>query len=177
MELYHSLVTYWPIMFETTKIKRTGKSLTTFSEFTESYLLPAISQNSGIHIALVATLKHLLIDTNVLNMESILKLFMDYLTLHFGQLNAYTSVQSILENILEAYFYRICIIRGYSNSLGSTSQAYTRNSNNRNDQLKSNNNNNDSLCSQASTFSEKSNLSGSTNNTNTDNSSYVSRFH
>lgn len=177
VELYRLLVAYWSVLFDTTKIKRTGKILTTFSELTESYLLPAICQTECVRIALLATLKHLLVDTNVLNIEIILKLFMDYLASHFGQMSAYTSVQAIMENILEAYFYRMCVVRGYSEPISTTSQAITRNSQ-KNDQIRSNNisgnnNNNDSLCSQASTSSEKSTLSMSI--TNSDNSS-VSLF-
>lgn len=118
---------------------------------------------------------------------------MDYLAANFGQMAVYSSVQSILENILEAYFHRLYVIRGYSDSLSSTSHShdgFMKNGSNKfdeyrtNGQLKSNtlsnnnnishnnNNNNDSLCSQASTSSDKSNLSITYGNTNSDNSSY-----
>lgn len=200
INLYRSLVQYWAILFDTTKVKRTGKYVTTFSELTESYLL--LSSNRTIQTVLLATLKNLIVDTNALNIELILKLFMDYLATHFGQMNAYVNAQSILENMLEAYFYRLYVVRGYCESLSSTShEAFTK-SNKINGQLKSTNfssNNNlngkkstahisnrlpshicsdamdrsdDSLCSQTSTSSEKSNLSASIGgNTNSDNSS------
>lgn len=172
IELYRLLIGYWSVMFETTKVKRTGKSLMSFSELTESYLLPATCQSEIVRIALLATLKHLLVDTSILNIETVSKLFMEYLASHFGQMSAYTSVQAIMENILEAYFYRMCVMRGYSEPISTTSQAMTRNSQ-KCDPMRSNNvsvnNNNDSLCSQASTSSDKSTLSVSI--TNSDNSS------
>lgn len=172
IELYRLLTSYWSVMFETTKVKRTGKSLMTFSELTESYILPAICQSESVRIAFLATLKHLLVDTSIVNIEIVAKLFMDYLASHFGQVSAYTSVQAIMENLLEAYFYRMCVLRGYSEPISTTSQAMTRNSQ-KHDPMRSNNvsvnNNNDSLCSQASTSSDKSTLSISM--TNSDNSS------
>lgn len=122
LELHQLLVSNWSILFETTKVKRTGKSLTTFSELTESYLLPSSASNYGIRSALLATFRNLLIDTNVLNIELILKQFMDFLASHFGQINLYTSVQSILENLLEAYFHRLYVVRRYSDTLSSASQ-------------------------------------------------------
>lgn len=112
----------WSILFEVTKIKRTGKSLQTFSELTESYLLPMSAGNFGIRMALLATLRHLVIDTSVVNIEMILKLLMEFLASHFGQINLYASVQSILENLLEAYFHRLYVIRRYSDTLSSASQ-------------------------------------------------------
>lgn len=121
LELHKLLVANWTLMFETTKIKRTGKSITTFSELTESYLLPASITNLAIRSALLATFRNLLIDTNVLNIELILKLFMDFLASHFGQMNLYMSVQSILENVLEAYFHRLYVVRRFSDTLSTAS--------------------------------------------------------
>lgn len=147
-ELHQLLVSNWSILFETTKIKRTGKSLTTFSELTESYLLPSSAHNHGIRSALLATFRSLLIDTNVLNIESILKQFMDFLASHFGQITLYTSVQSILENLLEAYFHRLYVVRRYSDTLSSASQdVLTKNAN---DMQTKSGNNNDSLGSSSS---------------------------
>lgn len=149
VELHQLLVSNWSILFEMTKVKRTGKSLTTFSELTESYLLPTSTKSHGIRLALLATFRNLLIDTNALNIELILKLFMDFLASHFGQINLYTSVQSILENLLEAYFHRLYVVRRYSDTLSSTSQdVLTKNATDL--QIKSGNNNNDSLTSTSS---------------------------
>lgn len=148
VELHQLLVSNWSILFDTSKVKRTGKSLTTFSELTESYLLPTSTTSHGIRLALLATFRNLLIDTNALNIELILKLFMDFLASHFGQINLYTSVQSILENLLEAYFHRLYVVRRYSDTLSSTSQdMLTKNVTDL--QIKSGNNN-DSLTSTSS---------------------------
>lgn len=149
VDLHRLLVANWPILFETTKVKRTGKSLTTFSELTESYLLPASINSNSIRSALLATFRNLLIDTNVLNIELILKLLMDFLASHFGQISLYMSVQSILENLLEAYFHRLYVIRRYSDTLSSASQdVLTKNAA---DHSKSGGgNNNDSLASTSS---------------------------
>lgn len=170
MDLYISLITHWSILFDTTKIKKTGKFVTTFSELTESYLLPAVSVSQTIRTATLAIFKYLLVDTNILNIELVLKLFMDYLASHFGQVEAYKSAQSILENILEAYFHRLYVVRGYAESLSSTSNdAFTKTSNRFDGHFKSNNllnnnsNNNDSLCSQASSDSERTSSSAATN--------------
>lgn len=135
----------WSILFEVTKIKRTGKSLQTFSELTESYLLPMSAGNFGIRMALLATLRHLVIDTSVVNIEMILKLLMDFLASNFGQITLYTSVQSILENLLEAYFHRLYVIRRYSDTLSSASQEMCMKN-----ASKSTNNNDHSLDSTAS---------------------------
>lgn len=147
-ELHQLLVANWSILFETTKIKRTGKLLTTFSELTESYLLPLSANNFGIRNALLATFRHLLIDTNVLNIELILKQFMDFLASHFGQINLYMSVQSILENLLEAYFHRLYVVRRYSDTLSSASQEMFMK--NANDMHHKSGNNNDSIASSSS---------------------------
>lgn len=126
IDLYRSLVQYWSILFDTAKIKRTGKHITTFSELTESFLL--LSSNLSVQTAFLATLKKLIVDTNVLSIELVLKLFMDYLTTHFGQLDAYTNAQSVLKNLLEAYFHHIYTLRAYSDSISSISQeALTKN--------------------------------------------------
>lgn len=122
LELHQLLMTHGSILFEVTKIKRTGKSLQTFSELTESYLLPLSAGNFGIRMALLGTFRHLVIDTSVVNIEQILKLLMDFLASHFGQISLYTSVQSILENLLEAYFHRLYVVRRYSDTLSSASQ-------------------------------------------------------
>lgn len=144
VDLHRLLVSNWSILFETTKVKRTGKSLTTFSELTETYLLPASINSNIVRSALLATFRNLLIDTNVLNIELILKLLMDFLASNFGQINLYMSVQSILECLLEAYFHRLYVIRRYSETLSSASQ----------DMLTKNHtksgNNNDSLASTSS---------------------------
>lgn len=121
IDLHRLLVTNWSILFEITKVKRTGKSITTFSELTESYLLPASITIYAIRSALLATFRNLLIDTSVLNIELILKLFMDFLASNFGQIRLYLSVQSILENLLEAYFHRLYVVRRYSDTLSSAS--------------------------------------------------------
>lgn len=121
VDLHQLLVANWSVLFETTKVKRTGKSITTFSELTESYLLPASITSQTIRSALLATFRNLLIDTNVLNIEVVLKLFMDFLAAHFGRISLYMSVQSILEDLLEAYFHRLYVIRRYSDTLSSAS--------------------------------------------------------
>lgn len=121
-DLYTVCVSNWAILFETTIVKRTGKSITIFSEMTELYLLPASIESNAIRNALLAIFRNLLVDTNVLNIELILKLFMDFLASNFGQISLYMSVQSILENLLEAYFHRLYVIRRYSDTLSSESQ-------------------------------------------------------
>lgn len=148
VDLHRLLVSNWSILFETTKVKRTGKSITTFSELTESYLLPASITSHAIRSALLATYRNLLIDTNVLNIELILKLFMDFLASNFGQINLYMCVQSILENLLEAYFHRLYVVRRYSDTLSSASHDVAT-KNGGDFQLKSGNNN-DSLGSTSS---------------------------
>lgn len=148
MELHQLLVSNWSLLFEITKVKRTGKSLTTFSELTETYLLPTSASSHGIQSALLATFRHLLIDTNVLNIELILKLFMDFLASNFGQISLYSSVQSILENLLEAYFHRLYVVRRYSDTLSSASQDLMLK--NGHDLPSKSTNNNDSLGSTSS---------------------------
>lgn len=166
-DLYQLLITHWPLLFETTRIKKTGKFVTTFSEFMESYLMPAISASQTIHMATLAVLKNLLVDTHIIGIDLVLKLFMNYLTTHFGQKDAYSSAQSILQNILEAYFHHLYVIRGYTESLSSNSDAKgclslradecqlngcggTKHLNTTN-----NNNTNDSLCSHTSGDSDR----------------------
>lgn len=148
IDLHRLLVTNWQILFEISKVKRTGKSITTFSELTESYLLPASITSYAIRSALLATFRNLLIDTSVLNIELILKLFMDFLASNFGQISLYLSVQSILENLLEAYFHRLYVVRRYSDTLSSASHD-VRTKNGTDYQSKSGNNN-DSLGSTTS---------------------------
>ena len=148
LELHQLLMANASILFEITKIKRTGKSLQTFSDITESYLLPMSAANFGIRMALLATFRHLVIDTSVVNIELILKLLMDFLASHFGQISLYTSVQSILENLLEAYFHRLYVIRRYSDTLSSASQDLCM-KNNGEITSKSANNNDNSLGSTA----------------------------
>lgn len=182
-DLYHLLITHWPLLFETTRVKKTGKFVTAFSEFMESYLMPAVSTSQTISVATLAVLKNLLVDTHIIGIELVLKLFMNYLAAHFGQADAYLSAQSILENILEAYFHNLYVVRGYADSLSSASDAFakggfsqradechlngygvtkngiSRNQNNNN----YNNNVNDSLCSHASGDSDRTSSSAATN--------------
>lgn len=177
-DLYHLLITHWPILFETTRVKKTGKFVTTFSEFMESHLLPAVSESQTICVATLAVLKNLLVDTHIISIELVLKLFMNYLAAHFGQADAYLSAQSILENILEAYFHHLYVIRGYAESLSSTSDAFAKGGSSlRTDEWhvngyggakngigkhQNNNNINDSLCSHMSGDSDRTNSSGAT---------------
>ncbi|XP_031634727.1 uncharacterized protein LOC116348019 [Contarinia nasturtii] len=149
VDLHHLLMSNWSLLFETTTVKKTGKSITTFSEVTESYLLPASIKNHAIRSALLATFRNLLIDSNVLNIELILKLFMDFLATNFGQINLYMSVQSILEHLLEAYFHRLYVVRRYSDTLSSASQDMLTTKNMPEFQSRSGNNN-DSLGSTSS---------------------------
>lgn len=174
MELHKLLVTNWSLMFETTKVKRTGKSITTFSELTESYLLPTSISCYAIQMALLATFRNLLIDTNVLNIELILKLFMDFLASHFGHINLCMSVQSILENVLEAYFHRLYVIRRFSDTLSTASHdVITRNltdfhskSGNNNDSLGSNSSENmtNSIGMNSNQSGQKDSMQGSSTN-------------
>lgn len=179
-DLYHLLITHWPILFETTRVKKTGKFVTTFSEFMESHLLPAVNGSQAICVATMAVLKNLLVDTHIIGIELVLKLFMNYLAAHFGQTNAYLSAQSILENILEAYFHHLYVIRGYADSLSSTSDAFAKGGfsirtdechlngfgavKNGNSKNHNNNNNiNDSMCSHMSGDSDRTSSSAATN--------------
>lgn len=148
VDLHRLLVSNWSILLETTKVKRTGKSITAFSELTESYLLPASITSYAIRRALLATFRNLLIDTNVLNIEQILKLFMEFLASNFGQISLYMSVQSILENLLEAYFHRLYVVRRYSDTLSSGSHDVP--TKNGGDLHSKSGNNNDSLGSTSS---------------------------
>lgn len=163
IDLYQSLINYWQILFETVKVKKTGKQLTSFSEFTESHLLATVTLSDTIRSVTLGVFKHLLIDMNVISLETLLKLFMEYLAAHFGQIDAYISAQSILENILEAYFYRLYVVRGYTDSLSSGSDLSLNLKQQSSDVffangklINSNDNNNisDSLCSQMSSGSE-----------------------
>lgn len=176
-DLYQLLITYWPILFETSRIKKTGKFVTTFSEFMESHLLPAVSASQTISVATLAVLKNLLVDTHIIGIELVLKLFMNYLAAHFGQADVSVSAQSILENILEAYFHHLYVVRGYADSLSSTSEAkgslrttdechingYGAGPKNGNKIHNNNNNINDSLCSHTSGDSDRTSSSATTN--------------
>lgn len=172
IDLYQTLTTYWPVLFESTRVKKTGRTVTTFSDFTESYLLPMVSSSSAIRIVTMAVLRHLLMDMCYVSLELVMKLFMDYLAAHFGQMDAYLSAQSILENLLESYFYRLYVVRNYSDSLSSASDtAFIKNHldhfalNGKYLSMSNNNNNNnnininDSLCSHLSSDSDKTNSS------------------
>lgn len=161
VDLHRLLVSNWSILLETTNIKRTGKSITAFSELTESYLLPASTKSRAIRSALLATFRNLLIDTNVLNIELILKLFMEFLASNFGQISLYVSVQSILENLLEAYFHRLYVVRRYSDTLSSASHDVA--TKNGADLQSKSGNNNDSL---GSTSSDNVTVSIGYNSTN-----------
>lgn len=179
-DLYHLLITHWPILFETTRVKKTGKFVTTFSEFMESHLLPAVSTSQTVCVATLAVLKNLLVDTHIIGIELVLKLFMNYLAAHFGQTDAYLSAQSILESILEAYFHHLYVVRGYADSLSSTSDAFAKGgfsqrtdechlngyggAKNGSSKNQNNNNNvNDSLCSHISGDSDRTSSSAATN--------------
>lgn len=177
-DLYHLLITHWPILFETTRVKKTGKFVTTFSEFMESYLLPTVSGSQAFCVAEV--LKNLL-HTQIIGIELVLKLFMNYLAAHFGQAHAYLSAQSMLECILEAYFHHLYVVRGYADSLSSASDACAKggfrndechlngygggakSGGNRNQNQNNNNNIHDSLCSHTSGDSDRTSSSAATN--------------
>lgn len=181
-DLFHLLITYWPVLFETTRVKKTGKYVTAFSEFMESYLMPTVNSSQTVRVATLAVLKNLLVDTNIIGIELVLKLFMNYLAAHFGQTDAYMSAQSILESVLEAYFHHLYVVRGYTDSLSSTSETFakcghsrvaechlngyvgTKNGNGKQQNCNNCNNNvNDSLCSHSSGESDRTSSSAGTN--------------
>lgn len=118
--LYGLLIKYWNVLFDITKTKKSEKNVL-FSEFTESYLIPAAATKDTIQICMIAVLKYLSIDTNLLNIEVILKLFINYLASQVGNKLSYKSAQSILEGILEAYLHKTCHTASQTNSFSNTS--------------------------------------------------------
>ncbi|KAG4069460.1 hypothetical protein HA402_001759 [Bradysia odoriphaga] len=74
---YDVLTQHWCVLFDSTHIKKSNKHVLSFSELTESYLLPSTAQ--PIQQSLVRIFIYLTIDTKAVLMDVMLKLLMDYL--------------------------------------------------------------------------------------------------
>lgn len=117
---YDVLTQYWCVLFDTTHIKKSNKHVLTFSELTESHLLPSNAQQ--IQQSLVSIIIYLTIDTKAVLIDVMLKLLMDYLASSVGQCG-HSTAQLILQVLLESYFYDLYVNRRFNGTYSDQSIA------------------------------------------------------
>lgn len=115
---YDVLTQYWCVLFDSTHIKKSNKHVLSFSELTESYLLPSSAQ--PIQQSLVRIFIYLTIDTKAVLMDVMLKLLMDYLASSVGQCG-YNTAQLILQVLLESHFYDLYVTRRFNGTYSDQS--------------------------------------------------------
>ncbi|KAJ6643629.1 Hermansky-Pudlak syndrome 3 protein like [Pseudolycoriella hygida] len=115
---YEVLTQYWCVLFDSTHIKKSNKHVLSFSELTESYLLPSNAQQ--IQQSLVSIFIYLTIDTKAVVIDVMLKLLMDYLASSVGQCG-YNTAQLILQVLLESYFYDLYVNRRFNGTYSDQS--------------------------------------------------------
>lgn len=106
VELYTVLIAHWTILFDSVVVKKTGRRLTSFSELTESHLLA--TQSPATQRAVTNALVHLTVDAQLIGVDVLLRLLLDYLAsrvvAHPG--GGSQTAQLVLATLLEAHFYR-----------------------------------------------------------------------
>lgn len=115
---YDVLTQYWCVLFDSTHIKKSNKHVLTFSELTESYLLPSNAQQ--IQQSLVSIFIYLTIDTKAVLIDVMLKLLMDYLASSVGQ-SGYNTAQLVLQVLLESHFYDLYVNRRFNGTYSDQS--------------------------------------------------------
>lgn len=115
---YDVLTQYWCVLFDSNHIKKTNKHVMSFSELTESYLLPSNAQQ--IQQSLVSIFIYLTIDTKAVLIDVMLKLLMDYLASSVGQCG-YNTAQLILQVLLESHFYDLYVTRRFNGTYSDQS--------------------------------------------------------
>lgn len=109
-DLYKLLIRYWNILFElstnSTKDnnKKKFKNITSFSDFTELLFL----KNSTLERSelLTSVLLYHMHDTKIIKINTIVKLFIEYLASQFGYHESYLGGQNILKMIIEKYLLK-----------------------------------------------------------------------
>lgn len=105
VELYKVLIAHWTIIFDSVVVKKTGRRLTSFSELTESYLLA--NKSSFVQRAIANAFIHLAVDTQLIGVDVLLRLLLDYLASRVVQpAGGSQTAQLVLTTLLEAHFYR-----------------------------------------------------------------------
>lgn len=115
---YDVLTQYWCVLFDSTHIKKSNKHVLSFSELTESYLLPSNAQQ--IQQSLVSIFIYLTIDTKAVLIDVMLKILMDYLASSVGQCG-YNTAQLILQVLLESHFYDLYVNRRFNGTYSDQS--------------------------------------------------------
>lgn len=115
---YDVLTQYWCVLFDSTHIKKSNKHVLSFSELTESYLLPSNAQQ--IQQSLVNIFIYLTIDTKAVLIDVMLKILMDYLASSVGQCG-YNTAQLILQVLLESHFYDLYVHRRFNGTYSDQS--------------------------------------------------------
>lgn len=115
---YDVLTQYWCVLFDSTHIKKSNKHVLSFSELTESYLLPSNAQQ--IQQSLVNIFIYLTIDTKAVLVDVMLKILMDYLASSVGQCG-YNTAQLILQVLLESHFYDLYVNRRFNGTYSDQS--------------------------------------------------------
>lgn len=115
---YDVLTQYWCVLFDSTHVKKSNKHVLSFSELTESYLLP--SNAPQIQQSLASIFIYLTIDTKAVLMDVMLKLLMDYLASCVGQ-GGYITGQMILQTLLESHFYDLYVNRRFNGTYSDQS--------------------------------------------------------
>ena len=131
-DLFVLLFRHWNILFEfssysaLTPGKKSTKTISSFSDFTELLFLTNPQQDRSDHLTEVF-LCHIY-ETKALKFHAILKLFMEYLASQLGS-DSYMSGQNILKMFLEKYLLRFYEMKSHNDAdfslLSTTSSANT----------------------------------------------------